>query len=354
VHARLEPVISGEINTGKSLLYIGQQMEAGFILSYARMARYMIFKRWTGMNGLPDLSLSIGGMRLKNPVMPASGTFGYGQEYEDHIKLNQLGAVVVKTITLKPRMGSYPHRSTEVSAGFLANIGLQNVGIQRFIEEKLSYFESVDSLLIVSIGGERIEEYVKLAEMLNRQKKVDALEMNISCPNVHKGGMHFGADPEVTRDLVTRVRDVTDKTLIVKLTPLVTDIRLFATISQQCGADAVSLINGLPGMAVDIKTRRSKLGRNISGGLVGPAIKPFALYLVRQVYESIDIPVIGIGGISSPEDAIEFFIVGASAIQIGTWNFINPNIMIDVINGIRDYMLAANIRTLPELIGTFA
>jgi dihydroorotate dehydrogenase (NAD+) catalytic subunit len=178
--------------------------------------------------------------------------------------------------------------------------------------------------------------------------------MNISCPNVHKGGMHFGADPEVTRNLVKRVRDVTDKTLIVKLTPLVADIRLFATISQQCGADGVSLINGLPGMAVDIKTGRSKLGRNISGGLVGPAIKPFALYLVRQVYESIDLPVIGIGGISSPEDAIEFFIVGAAAIEIGTWNFINPNIMIEVINGVKDYMMANNIQKLSQLIGTFS
>ena len=306
------------------------------------------------MSGLPDLSLSIGGIRLKNPIMPASGTFGYGQEYEDYIDLNQLGAIIVKTITLMPKMGSHPHRSTEVSAGFLASIGLQNVGIHRFVEEKLPYFENVDSLLIVSIGGESIEEYVKLAIILDRQKRVDALEINISCPNVDQGGMHFGTDPVATKDIVTRVRDVTDKTLIVKLTPLVTDIRLFATLSQQCGADGVSLINGLPGMAVDIRTTRSRLGRNVSGGLVGPAIKPFALYLVRQVYESIDIPVIGIGGISSPEDAIEFFIVGASAIEIGTWNFVNPNIMIEVINGIQDYMMSNNIQELSQLIGTFS
>jgi dihydroorotate dehydrogenase (NAD+) catalytic subunit len=166
--------------------------------------------------------------------------------------------------------------------------------------------------------------------------------------------MHFGTDPVATEDIVTRVRDVTDKTLIVKLTPLVTDIRLFASLSQQCGADGVSLINGLPGMAVDIRTTRSRLGRNVSGGLVGPAIKPFALYLVRQVYESIDIPVIGIGGISSPEDAIEFFMVGASAIEIGTWNFVNPNIMIEVINGIQDYMMSNNIQELSQLIGTFS
>lgn len=306
------------------------------------------------MSGLPDLSLSIGRMRLKNPIMPASGTFGYGKEYEDFIDLSQLGGIIVKTITLKPKMGSHPHRSTEVSAGFLASIGLQNVGIQRFVKEKLPYFESVDSSLIVSIGGETIEEYVKLAKILDPQKRIDALEINISCPNVHKGGMHFGTDPEAAQDVVTRVRDVTDKTLIVKLTPLVTDIRRFATISQECGADGVSLINGLPGMAIDIKTGHSKLGRNKSGGLVGPAIRPFALFLVRQVYESIDIPVIGIGGISSPEDAIEFFIVGASAIEIGTWNFVNPRIMIEVINGIKDYMLSNDIQDLSQLIGTFS
>lgn len=306
------------------------------------------------MNGLPDLSVNIGRMHLKNPVMPASGTFGYGQEYSEFLDLNRLGAVIVKTITLKPRMGSYPHRSTEVPSGFLASIGLQNVGIERFIQEKLPYFDGIDVPLIVSIGGQSVEEYVKLAKILNRQKRVDSLELNISCPNVDKGGMHFGADPDATRDLITRARDVAEKTLIVKLTPMVDDIRPFAEISQQCGADGVSLINGLVGMAIDIKTRRSKLGRNTTGGLVGPAIRPFALYLVWQAAKSIDIPVVGIGGISSAEDAIEFLIAGASAIEIGTWNFINPGITMEVIDGIEAYMKENDIQNLSELIGTFS
>lgn len=306
------------------------------------------------MNGLPDLSVNIGRMHLKNPVMPASGTFGYGQEYSEFLDLNRLGAVIVKTITLKPRMGSYPHRSTEVPSGFLASIGLQNVGIERFIQEKLPYFDGIDVPLIVSIGGQSVEEYVKLAKILNRQKRVDSLELNISCPNVDKGGMHFGADPDATRDLITRARDVAEKTLIVKLTPMVADIRPFAEISQQCGADGVSLINGLVGMAIDIKTRRSKLGRNTTGGLVGPAIRPFALYLVWQAAKSIDIPVVGIGGISSAEDAIEFLIAGASAIEIGTWNFINPGITMEVIDGIEAYMKETKIQSLSELIGTFS
>ncbi len=306
------------------------------------------------MNGLPDLSVNIGRMHLKNPVMPASGTFGYGQEYSEFLDLNRLGAVIVKTITLKPRMGSYPHRSTEVPSGFLASIGLQNVGIERFIQEKLPYFDGIDVPLIVSIGGQSVEEYVKLAKILNRQKRVDSLELNISCPNVDKGGMHFGADPDATRDLITRARDVAEKTLIVKLTPMVADIRPFAEISQQCGADGVSLINGLVGMAIDIKTRRSKLGRNTTGGLVGPAIRPFALYLVWQAAKSVDIPVVGIGGLSSTEDAIEFLIAGASAIEIGTWNFINPGITMEVIDGIEAYMKETKIQSLSELIGTFS
>jgi len=306
------------------------------------------------MSGSPDLSVEIGPMKLKNPVMPASGTFGYGQEYSEFIDLNRLGAIIVKTITLKPRVGSYPHRSTEVACGFLANIGLQNVGVERFIEEKLLYFDGIDAPLIVSIGGESVDEFVEVASTLNRQKRVNGLEVNISCPNLDKGGMHFGVDREVTKDLVTRVRDVTEKGLIVKLTPMVTDIRPFAEICQQCGADGVSLINALVGMAIDIKTRRSKLGRNTTGGLAGPAIKPLALYLVWQAGKTVDIPVIGIGGISSAEDAIEFFIAGASAIEIGTWNFVNPIITMEIIDGIESYMVENEINSLTELIGTIS
>jgi dihydroorotate dehydrogenase (NAD+) catalytic subunit len=284
--------------------------------------------------------------------MPAAGTFGYGQEYSEFMDLNSLGAIVVKTITLRPRVGSLPHRSTEVSSGFLANIGLQNVGVHRFIEEKLPYFEGIDTPLMVSIGGESIEEFTEVAKVLNRQKRIDALELNISCPNVQRGGMQFGVDVEVTRDLVSRVRDLTEKGLIVKLTPMVTDIRPFADACQNCGADGVSLINALVGMAIDSTTRRSKLGRNMTGGLAGPAIKPHALYLVWQAGKTVDIPVIGIGGISSAEDAVEFLIAGASAVQIGTWNFVEPGGLVKIIEGIRAYMVDNGFTKLSEVIGT--
>ncbi|MGD2124554.1 MAG: dihydroorotate dehydrogenase [Desulfobacteraceae bacterium] len=304
------------------------------------------------MNGSPDLSVNIGRLQLKNPVMPASGTFGYGEEYSEFLDLNRLGAIIVKTITLKPRIGSHPHRSAEVPSGLLASIGLQNVGIERFLEDKLPFFDDIDVPLIVNIGGQSIEEYAELASILNRQRRVDALELNISCPNVSKGGMHFGVDPEVMRELVKRVRNTTEKTLIVKLTPVVTDIRLFGEICQQCGADGLSLINAPLGMSIDINTRRSKLGRNMTGGLAGPAIKPIALYLVWQVCKTVDIPVIGIGGISSLEDALEFFIAGASAIQIGTWNFVNPSITMEIIDGLQEYMVKNKIEHVSQLIGT--
>ena len=305
------------------------------------------------MNGLPDLSVRIGPMQMENPVMPASGTFGYGEEYEQFFDVNRLGAIVVKTITPKPKIGSYPHRSMEVPSAFLATIGLQNVGIDKFTEDKLPYFDHITAPLIVNIGGQAIEDYVGLAKRLDQQARVGAIELNVSCPNVSKGGMHFGTDLDVIRELVRQVRDATDKALIVKLTPMVTDIRPFAEVSQEYGADGVSLINGLVGVAIDIKTRRSKLGKNTTGGLVGPAIKPFALYLVWRVSQTVDIPVIGIGGISSPEDAIEFFIAGASAIEIGTWNFVNPRITMDVIEGLETYMKDNGLQKLSELVGTF-
>jgi dihydroorotate dehydrogenase (NAD+) catalytic subunit len=305
------------------------------------------------MNGSPDLSVRIGRMHLKNPVMPASGTFGYGQEFEQYLDLNRLGAVIVKCTTLKPRTGSYPRRTAEVASGMVTSIGLQNVGVEKFVEEKLPYFHKIDSCLIVNIGGHSVEEYIEVARILNRQKRVDALEVNISCPNVKKGGMSFGVDPGITRELISRVRDITDKTLIVKLTPMVTDIRSFAEICQGCGADSVSLINAPLGLAIDIEARRSKLGRNITGGLTGPAIKPFALYLVWQVCKTVDIPVIGVGGISSSEDALEFIIAGASAVEIGTWNFVNPKCTMEIIDGMEAYMAQHNIANITELIGTF-
>lgn len=304
------------------------------------------------MNGLPDLSVRLGRLELKNPVMPASGTFGYGQEYASYFDLNRLGAVIVKTITLKPRIGSKPHRSTEVPSGLLSSIGLQNVGVARFIQAKLPFFYHIAPALIVSIGGESVAEYVTLARILEEHPGIHALELNVSCPNVHKGGMHFGVDPLVMEDLLARVRPVTGKPLIVKLTPMVTDICRFAEIAQRRGADAVSLINAPPGMAVDIKTKRSRLGRNSTGGLTGPAIRPLALFLVRRVFKSLDIPIIGIGGIASWENAVEFFLAGASAVQIGTMNFINPGAAADVLDGIQKYLLDNEMRTISQLIGT--
>ncbi len=306
------------------------------------------------MSGLPDCSVHIGHLHFKNPVMPASGTFGYAEEYAPFMDLNRLGAILVKTITLKPRVGSFPHRSTEVASGLLASIGLQNVGIDRFLEDKLPFFERIQAPLIVNIGGEHIEEYVSLARSLDQQALVRGIELNVSCPNVRKGGMHFGVDPEVLRDLVSQVRQVTGKVLTVKLTPMVTDIRPFAEICQRQGADAVSLINAPLGMAVDIKTRRSRLGKNLSGGLTGPAIKPIALYCVWRVGRAVDLPVIAIGGISSLEDALEFFIAGACAVQVGTWNFINPRITLDIIEGLEKYMGEHRIKDLSEIRGSLS
>lgn len=314
----------------------------------------MISRRWIGMIGSPDLSVRIGQMVLKNPVMPASGTFGDGPELAEYLDLDRLGAIVVKTVTLNPRMGAYPHRSTEAPSGSLARIGYQNVGIKRFLEEKLPYFEALEAPLIIGIGGQTIEECRELAEILTRQKRVDALELNTSFPNAKKEGVPFGVDPEGLQELVTQVRETTQKTLIVKLNAMVPDIRIFAEICQKCQADGLSLINGLPGMAIDIRTRRSKLGRNVTGGLTGPAVRPFALYMVWQVCKAVRIPVIGIGGISSTEDAIEFLIAGASAVQIGTMNFVNPKIMAQVIDGIKGYLVQNKMETVSELIGSLS
>src|SRR5512136_747979 len=313
------------------------------------MVRFTTSGRSTGMSGLPDRSVNIGVLHLKNPIMTASGTFGYAEEYATFMDLNRLGAIVVKTITLKPRVGSYPHRSTEVASGLLASIGLQNVGIERFIQDKLPFFEGLKTPLVVNIGGERIEDYVSLAELLDQLALVRSIELNVSCPNVRKGGMHFGVDPEVLRDLVSRVRQATGKMLTVKLSPMVTDIRPFAEICQRQGADALSLINAPIGMAVDIKTRRSRLGKNLTGGLTGPAIKPIALYCVWRVCRAVDLPVIGIGGISCLEDALEFFIAGACAVQVGTWNFINPRITLDIIEGLAKYMEEHHLKDLSEI-----
>jgi dihydroorotate dehydrogenase (NAD+) catalytic subunit len=284
--------------------------------------------------------------------MPASGTFGYGEEFAPFLDLNRLGAVVVKTLTRRPRLGSPPHRSTEVPSGMLASIGLQNVGVEAFVRDKLPFFEGLSTKLIVSIGGETVGEYRQVAERLDREGRVDAMEVNVSCPNVERGGMHFGTDPFMVESLVGQIRDRTRKPLMVKLAPMTTDIRAVAEAAQRAGADALSLINAPPGMAVDVRSRRSRLGTSRSGGLAGPAVRPLALHLVYQAVRAVDIPVVGIGGISSAGDALEFLIVGATAVQVGTWNFVNPRITLDVAEGLEAYLREQGHETIRGVIGS--
>lgn len=297
-----------------------------------------------------DMKVSIGKLRLKNPVMTASGTFGYGDEYAEFIDLNKLGAIVVKGLSLKPKQGNPPPRIVETPSGMLNAIGLQNIGIDNFIKKKLPFLRTLNTPVIVNFFGDSIEEYVQAAVKLNDTDGVHALEMNISCPNKQAGWSIFGTDPKVTFKVVSEVRKATDKTLIVKLSPNVTDIGLMARVAEDAGADALSLINTLTGMAIDIKTKRPKLA-NVIGGLSGPAVKPVAIKMVWTCYKAVNIPIIGMGGIVSAEDAIEFILAGASAVAIGTGNFINPGITIDIIRGISSYMKAGGIKSIRELKG---
>lgn len=300
---------------------------------------------------MPDLSVDIGGLKLKNPIMTASGTFGYGEEYAPFINLNDLGAIIVKGLSLKPRMGNPPPRIIETASGMLNAIGLQNVGVQAFIEKKMPYLRTLEVPVIANILGEDPEEYQRIAERLTPVPGVAALEVNISCPNVSKGGIAFGANPESAIDVVRRVKSVTDLPVIVKLSPNVTDIAMIAEGVESAGANALSLINTITGMSVDIERRIPHL-KNITGGLSGPAIKPIALRMVWQVVNRVKIPVIGVGGIMDATDALEFLIVGATAVQIGTANFINPQSTIHVLNGLVAYMKKRHIRDIHELIGT--
>ena len=299
-----------------------------------------------------NMSVKIGKLKLKNPVMTASGTFGYGEEYADYVDLNKLGAIVVKGLSLKPRAGNPPPRIMETTGGMLNAVGLQNIGVDAFIEEKLPFLRQYETKVIANIYGETYEEYKKVAQKLSSAKGVHALEVNISCPNVQKGGLSFGADAKTAAAVTRKVKDATDLPVIVKLTPNVTDIASIATAVQKAGADAISLINSITGMSVDIFTRRPRL-ENITGGLSGPAIKPVALRMVWQVLQKVSIPVIGIGGIVNTEDALEFLILGAKAVQIGTANFINPKATLDVIAGIEKYLQINNIKNISRIIGTF-
>jgi dihydroorotate dehydrogenase (NAD+) catalytic subunit len=297
------------------------------------------------------LAVDIGGLVLKNPVMTASGTFGYGEEYAPFCDLNRLGAIVVKGLSLEPRPGNPPPRIMETRCGMLNAVGLQNVGVRAFIAEKLPYLRQFNVTVIANIFGETIDEYRRITEILTRAAGVHAIEVNISCPNVKKGGVAFGAYPDAAAAVTEMVRGETDLPVIVKLTPNVTDITEIARAVESAGADAVSLINTLTGMSVDIERRRPHLA-NVTGGLSGPAIKPVALRMVWQVVRSVKIPVIGIGGISTAADALEFLIAGASAVQIGTANFIHPAASMEIIDGIEDYMVRHRIICMKDLIGS--
>lgn len=297
------------------------------------------------------LAVEIGSLKLKNPVMTASGTFGYGEEYSEFLDLNMLGAVVVKGISLKPMEGNPPPRICETPCGMLNAIGLQNIGLKRFLKEKLPYLRQFDTKIIVNILGNTIQEYVRLSKELDNAG-VDAIELNVSCPNVKKGGIIFGTDKRALSRLVSKVKQSAGKTLIItKLSPNVSDITEFAIAAEESGSDALSLINTLRGMAIDIETRRPKLA-NITGGLSGPAIRPVALMMVWEASRSVRIPVIGIGGIINAQDAIEFMLAGATAIQVGTGNFINPMATIEIIQGIRSYSEGKNIDNIRDIIGS--
>ena len=284
-----------------------------------------------------DLCVRIGSLDLKNPVMTASGTFGYGEEYAEFLDLSDLGAVVVKGLSLLPKEGNPPPRIVETASGMLNAIGLQNIGIQRFIEEKIPFLRTYDTKVIVNFFGDSIDEYVAAAERLSSVEGIHGLEMNISCPNKQAGWCIFGTDPKVTTEVVSAVRKATKLPLIVKLSPNVTDISLMARVAVDAGADALSVINTLTGMVIDIKTRKPKLA-NRTGGLSGPAIKPVAVRMVYEVFKAVKVPIIGIGGIMNADDAIEFLLAGATAVAVGTANFVNPRATIEILDGIIAYM----------------
>lgn len=297
-----------------------------------------------------DLTVKIGNLILKNPVMTASGTFGYGSEFDDFLDVSSLGAIIVKGTTFEPRQGNPYPRMAETPSGMLNAVGLQNKGIDYF--EKKIYPEicRYNTNVIVNVNGSNVDDYVRLTERINKLEKIPAIELNISCPNVKMGGMAFGTNPVSAREVIRAVRNAFSRTLIVKLSPNVTSITEFAVIASEEGADAVSLINTLLGMAIDIKQRKPKLS-TITGGLSGPAVKPVALRMVWQVAKAVNIPVIGIGGIMNADDAIEFILAGASAVQIGTASFIEPRTAIMVVKGIEEYLELNGFHSVKEIIG---
>jgi dihydroorotate dehydrogenase (NAD+) catalytic subunit len=299
----------------------------------------------------PDLSVEIAGIKLRNPVMPASGTFGYGEEYAPFLDMEKIGAIVTKGLSLKPKAGNPTPRIAETISGMLNAIGLQNVGIDAFIKYKMPFLRTVNTPVIANFFGNTLEEYGEVARRLNDIPEIAAAELNISCPNVKQGGIVFGTDPSAASEVVTLVRKHLQKPLIVKLTPNVTDITVVARAVEEAGADAIACINTITGMSVDVHTRKPRLA-NRTGGLSGPAIRPIAVRMVHQVVQAVSVPVIGIGGIVRPMDALEFLIVGATAVQVGTANFVDPTAMLTIIEGITEFCIEEGIDDIHQLIGS--
>jgi dihydroorotate dehydrogenase (NAD+) catalytic subunit len=298
-----------------------------------------------------DLSVRIGSLTLANPIVAASGCFGYGVEYADMVDLSTLGGVAVKGLFLSEREGHPAPRIVETPAGMLNAIGLQGIGVHRFVDEKLPELRARRATVIVNVCGTTLDEYVEVSKILSDAEGVGAIELNISCPNIKEGGIQFGCSLNGTFDVVSAVRKATKLPLIPKLTPNVTDVASFARAAEEAGADAVSLVNTFLAMAIDVETRRPKLS-NVVGGLSGPAIRPIAVRMVYECHQTVKIPVVGMGGISSARDALEFMIAGAAAVQVGTANFADPLIWPKLIDGIRDYMARHGIERVGDLVGT--
>ena len=298
--------------------------------------------------GEVDLTVDLGKLVLSNPVVAASGTFGYGLEYTEFLDLNDLGGFSTKGLSLKPKSGNPVPRVIETASGMLNAIGLENIGLDAFLSEKLPLLKMYKTRIIVNFFGETIQQYEEMALALSKEERIDALEMNVSCPNVEEGGLQFSSDPEILREVVDAVRKVTDKFLIVKLSPNVTDITTLAKAAEDAGGDALSVCNTFVGMKVNLETGKPYLA-NRTGGLSGPAIKPLALNMVYETARAVKIPIIGIGGISNSDDAIEFLMAGAKAVQIGTANYVDPKVTVKVVDGIRDWCRQNQISKLADL-----
>ncbi|MFH1622745.1 MAG: dihydroorotate dehydrogenase [Candidatus Omnitrophota bacterium] len=294
--------------------------------------------------------INIGNLKLNNPVMVASGTFGYAKEFSPYVNLGKLGAIITKTITLNPTQGNPPPRVVETASGMLNAIGLQNEGIDKFIKEKIPFLKSAGVPIVVSISGQTLPEYVRLSKILDKTKGVDAIELNISCPNVSDTRCLIYQDKQIIHKLVKQIKAITDKTVMAKLSPNVSDIVAIAQAAEDAGCDSVSLVNTFLAMSIDVESRAPRLG-NITGGLSGPAIKPIALRIVWQVAQSIKIPIIGMGGIMNAVDALEFLIAGASAVCVGTANLVDPSASIKIVEGLEDYLKKNKIQDINKLIG---